>query len=114
LQGWSTLGADQSALRAALQLPSLAAAELERRQAFSPEALTTAEHFAMTDYLVTLAGAPPKGEAGKAFYERVAKLTGLPVETVTQARGFAANSYVKNLRSGENKIVSRYDATFAA
>jgi carboxypeptidase C (cathepsin A) len=68
----------------------------------------------MTDYLVTLASAPPKGEAGKAFYERVAKVTGLPVETVTQARGFAANAYVKNLRSGENKIVSRYDATFAA
>jgi carboxypeptidase C (cathepsin A) len=114
LEGWLTFGDDQSALRAALQLPSLAAAELERKQAFTPEALAAAEHFAMTDYLVTLAGAPPKGEAGKAFYERVAKVTGLPVETVTQARGFAANAYVKNLRSGENKIVSRYDATFAA
>ena len=31
-----------------------------------------------------------------------------------RARGFAANAYVKNLRAGENKIVSRYDATFAA
>ncbi|HEY3223598.1 MAG TPA: carboxypeptidase [Pseudolabrys sp.] len=114
LEGWLTFGDDQSALRAALQLPSLAAAELERRQAFTPEALAAAEHFAMTDYLVTLASAPPKGEAGKAFYERVAKVTGLPVETVTQARGFAANAYVKNLRAGENKIVSRYDASFAA
>jgi carboxypeptidase C (cathepsin A) len=114
LEGWLTFGDDQSALRAALQLPSLAAAELERKQAFTPEALAAAEHFAMSDYLVTLAGTPPKGEAGKAFYERVAKVTGLPVETVTQARGFAANAYVKNLRSGENKIVSRYDATFAA
>jgi carboxypeptidase C (cathepsin A) len=36
------------------------------------------------------------------------------VDAVTQAHGFAANAYVKNLRSGENKIVSRYDATFAA
>ncbi len=114
LEGWLTFGDDQSALRAALQLPSLAAAELERKQAFTPEALAAAEHFAMSDYLVTLAGTPPRGEAGKAFYERVAKVTGLPVETVTQARGFAANAYVKNLRSGENKIVSRYDATFAA
>jgi carboxypeptidase C (cathepsin A) len=114
LEGWLTFGDDQSALRAALQLPSLAAAELERKQSFTPEALAAAEHFAMTDYLVTLAGAPPKGETGKAFYERVAKVTGLPVDTVTQARGFAANAYVKNLRSGENKIVSRYDATFAA
>ena len=114
LEGWLTFGDDQSALRAALQLPSLAAAELERKQAFSPEALAAAESFAMTDYLVTLAGASPKGEAARAFYERVAKVSGLPVETVARARGFAANAYVKNLRAGENKIVSRYDATFAA
>lgn len=113
LEGWLTFGDDQSALRAALQLPSLAAAELERKHVFSPEALAAAENFAMTDYLVTLAGTPPKGEAAEAFYERVAKVSGLSVDAVAQARGFAANAYVKNLRSGENKIVSRYDATFA-
>ena len=58
LEGWLTFGDDSSALRAALQLPSLAAAELERKKAFSPEALAAAEKFAMTDYLVTLAGPP--------------------------------------------------------
>jgi len=114
LEGWLTFGDDQSALNAALQLPSLAAAELERKNAFSPEALAAAEKFAMTDYLSTLASAPPKGEAAKAFYERVAKIAGLPVDAVTQARGFAANAYVKALRGPEGKIVSRYDATFAA
>jgi carboxypeptidase C (cathepsin A) len=113
LEGWLTFGDDQSALNAALQLPSLAAAELERKNAFSPDALAAAEKFAMTDYLTTLAGAPPKGEAAKTFYERVAKMTGLPVDAVTQARGFAANAYVKTLRAPEGKIVSRYDATFA-
>ena len=35
LEGWLTFGDDQSALHAALQLPSLAAAELERKNAFS-------------------------------------------------------------------------------
>ncbi|HYC18554.1 MAG TPA: carboxypeptidase [Pseudolabrys sp.] len=114
LEGWLTFGDDQSALHAALQLPSLAAAELERKNAFSPDALAAAEKFAMTDYLVALAGAPPKGETAKAFYERVAKMSGLPLEAVTQAQGFAANAYVKTLRSGDNKIVSHYDATFAA
>ena len=113
LEGWLTFGDDQSALHAALQLPSLAAAELEHKHAFSPDALAAAEKFAMTDYLTTLAGAPPKGEAAKAFYERVAKISGLPVDAVTQARGFAANAYVKTLRSAESKVVSRYDATFA-
>jgi carboxypeptidase C (cathepsin A) len=113
LEGWLTFGDDQSALHAALQLPSLAAAELERKHAFSPDALAAAEKFAMTDYMVTLAGAPPKGEAANAFYERVAKMSGLPLDAVTQTRGFAANAYVKNLRSAENKVVSHYDATFA-
>ncbi|MGB7688864.1 MAG: carboxypeptidase [Pseudolabrys sp.] len=114
LEGWLTFGDDQSALYAALQLPSLAAAELEHKHAFSPDALAAAEKFAMTDYLTTLAGATPKGEAAKAFYERVAKISGLPLDAVTQARGFAANAYVKTLRSGESKVVSHYDATFAA
>ena len=30
-----------------------------------------------------------------------------------KSRGFIRDAYVKNLRSGEGKIVSRYDATFA-
>ncbi len=65
LEGWLTFGDDQSALHAALQLPSLAAAELERKHAFSPDALAAAEKFAMTDYLATLAGAPPQGRGGQ-------------------------------------------------
>ena len=111
LEGWLTFGDDESALRAALQLPSLAAATLERKHAFTPAALAAAEKFAMTDYLTTMAGAPPQGEAGKAFYEHVAQLSGLPLNVVTQARGFIEGAYVKNLQ--QNKIVSRYDATFA-
>ncbi len=113
LEGTLTFGDDGSALRAALQLPSLAAAELERRNAFSREALAAAEKFAMTDYLVTLAGSPPQGEAGNAFYQRVAQMTGLPLDVVKQQRGFVANAYVKSLRSADGKIVSRYDASFA-
>jgi len=113
LEGWLTFGDDGSALHAALQLPSLAAAELERKHAFTPEALAAAEKFAMTEYLTTLAGAAPKGDPGKTFYNRVAQMAGLPLDAVTQARGFVARAYVKNLRAGEGKIVSRYDAAFA-
>ncbi|MGH6727166.1 MAG: S10 family peptidase [Pseudolabrys sp.] len=112
LEGWLTFGDNESALRAALQLPSLAAAELERKNAFSPAALAAAEKFAMTEYLTTMAGAPPQGAAGKPFYERVAQMTGLPLDVVTQARGFVEDAYVKNLRPN-GKIVSRYDADFA-
>ena len=63
LDGALTFGGTRLALGAALQLPSLAAAELERKGTFSKEKLAEAERFALTDYLTTLAGAPPQGEA---------------------------------------------------
>ncbi len=114
LEGAFQFGGDRFALGAALQLPSLAAAELERNGTFSEDALAKAEHFALTDYLSTLAGPPLQGDAAKAFYARVAQITGLPVDAVAQGRGFIRDEYVKNLRAGDHKIVSQYDATFAS
>jgi carboxypeptidase C (cathepsin A) len=107
-------GGTRFALGAALQLPSLAAAELERKGSFSREKLAEAERFALTDYLTTLAGPPPKGETARAFYAKVAELSGLPEDLVAKSHGFIRDAYVKNLRGGEHKIVSRYDATFTA
>jgi carboxypeptidase C (cathepsin A) len=52
IEGALQFGGDHFALGAALQLPSLAAAELERKGTFSTAALAQAEHFALTDYLV--------------------------------------------------------------
>ena len=111
IEGWLTFGDDQSALRAALELPSLAAAELERKKTFNPQTLAAAEKFAMTDYLTTLAGPVPQGDRAKAFFGRVAEISGLPEDTVKRERGFITGAYVKSLREG--KIVSHYDATFA-
>ena len=65
LESGFQFGGGHFALGAALQLPSLAAAELERKGAFSQQALADAEHFAITDYLTTLAGPPLQGEAAK-------------------------------------------------
>ena len=110
IEGWLTFGDDGSALRAALGTASLAAAELERKKAFSREALAAAEKFALTDYLTTLAGPVPQGDAARAFYERVAQLSGLPVDEVKRQRGFVTDAFIKSLRA--DKIVSRYDADF--
>ena len=49
---------------------------------FSKERLAEAERFALNEYLTTLAGPPPKGEAARAFYARVAEMTGLPLDVV--------------------------------
>jgi carboxypeptidase C (cathepsin A) len=113
MEGGLTFGGSRFALGAALQLPSLAAAELERKGTFSREALAEAEGFALTEYLTTLAGPRPKGDTARNFYARVAQITGLPEDTVAKSRGFIRDAYVKHLRSAEGKIVSRYDATFA-
>jgi carboxypeptidase C (cathepsin A) len=113
LEGSLQFGANRFALGAALQLPSLAAAELERRHAFSAQALAEAEHFAMTDYLTTLAGAAPEGEAANAFYGRVAQISGLPVDIVARNRGFVRDAYAKHLREKSGEVVSPYDVGFA-
>ena len=113
IEGQFQFGGDRFALGAALQLPSLAAAELERKGTFTVAALAQAEHFALTDYLSALAGPPLHGDAAHAFYARVAQMTGLPEDVVAREHGFIRDAYVKNLRSGDHKIVSHYDATFA-
>ena len=111
-EGGLIFGGSRFALGAALQLPSLAAAELERKGTFSKEAQAEAERFAFTEYLTALAGPRPSGDAARNFYQRVAQITGLPEDVVTKSRGFIRDAYVKHLRSAEGKIVSRYDATF--
>lgn len=108
-----TFGNNRFALGAALRLPSLAAAALERNGTFSREAQAEAERFALNEYLTTLAGTPPTGEAAQRFYARVAQVSGIPQDVVTRARGFINDAYIKSLRSAEGKVVSRYDATFA-
>jgi carboxypeptidase C (cathepsin A) len=113
IEGQFQFGGENFALGAALELPSLAAAELERKGAFNAAAQAQAEHFASTDYLTTLAGPPLRGDAAHAFYARVAQITGLPEDVVARERGFIRDAYVKNLRAGDHKIVSHYDVTFA-
>jgi carboxypeptidase C (cathepsin A) len=114
LEGPLLFNANRFALGAALQLPSLAATELERNNQFSKPAVQAAEQFAMGDYLTTLAGKAPTGAQADSFYGRVAKQTGLPVDVVRKSRGFIRDEFVKHLREGDHAVVSRYDAAFAA
>lgn len=113
LDGALHFGASRLALNAALLLPSIAATELDRAGRFSAEALAAAERFAITDYLTALAGPPPEGDAGDAFYARLAELTGLPLEVVRRTRGFVAEAYLEHPGGEAPEIASPYDATFA-
>ena len=113
LEGRMLFGPDDDPLSAALQLPSLAAAEMERRGAFDIEKLREAERFAMSDYLVTQAGPAPAGPKADAFYGRIADLTGIARNEVAKARGFPGGLYGK-LSGGAGRIVSPYDAAYSA
>ena len=105
-------GGSQYALGAALQFPTLVATELERTKKFTPAAMAEAERFAMNEYLTTLAGQPPTGDKAKAFYGRIAEMTGLPIDVVTKSRGWVRGAYLQHLRDG-GQTVSSYDGTFA-
>lgn len=114
LEGQLMFNADQFALGAALELPSLAAAKLDRENAFDEQKQKEAETFALGDYLTTLAGPPPTGAAADAFYGRISRLTGIPEDIVTRNRGFLGNSFVKHADAGKGEVTSPYDAAFAA
>ena len=109
IEGRFLWGADDDPLTTALRLPSLAAAELERKNTFNSNLVKEAERFAMTDYLVALAGPSPQGNSADRLYARVAALTGIPQQQVSRARGFIGSVYTKQ-SAGEGRIVSSYDA----
>jgi carboxypeptidase C (cathepsin A) len=114
LEGQLMFNADQFALGAALELPSLAAAEADRRKSFDEAGQRQAESFALGEYLTTLAGPPPSGDAGKAFYGKVAALTGIPEEIVARNRGFLGSAFTKHSGARDGEVRSSYDASFAS
>lgn len=110
IDGRFLMAADTDPVTAALQLPSLAAAELERKGEFSAEKVQSAETYAMSTYLVSLAGPAPSGTEAEALYARVSALTGLPVDIVARSRGFVSSAY-RTEAAGDGRIVSLYDAS---
>jgi carboxypeptidase C (cathepsin A) len=114
LEGAFQFGGDRFALGAALLLPSLVAAELERSGALSEEIMAEAERFALNEYLTALAGPALRGEAARALYGRVAKMTGIPEDVVARSRGFLYAAGLKQLRSSDGMVASRYDGSFIA
>ncbi len=112
LEGQLMFGADEFALGAALELPSLAAAEMDRRKTFDETKQREAERFALGEYLTTLAGAPPTGDAAKAFYSKLSDMTGIPVDVVEKNRGFLGNAFAKEVGKSDGLVASPYDAAF--
>jgi len=106
-------GGQQFALGAALGFPSLVASHLERTGTATPEEMAEAERFALTDYLAALAGRPPSGEKAKALYDTIARMTGIPFETVERTRGLGSQAFMEQARA-RGEIASLYDGAFTS
>ena len=71
-----------------------------------------AAHFALSDYLVGLAGLSGVPAAADPFIARVAGTIGLPDEVVRRARGrVSSRIFARELRRPQGEVVSVYDGT---
>ncbi len=94
-------------------LPSLAAAELERRgEEVTRERLRTVEDYARDDYLQDLLRGPRDGDAVARIVAKVAEITGLPAEAVSRYGGrISGRTYVEEINRPTGKLASMYDAS---
>ena len=105
---------DYNPLAWALDLPSLAAVNLESKGVTEREALRTAlkevEEYALSDYLAALASGA--GQGGKQASETVSRLTGLPLELVEKHRARISPSlFIKQFDRKGGRVLSRYDGS---
>ena len=110
-------GEDFNPLSWALDLPSLAAVNLERKgitdRAALREALKEPERYAMTDYLVDIASGVEAG--GNAASSTVARLTGLPLDVVERQHArISSNLFIKEFDRANGQVLSRYDGSVGA
>ncbi len=111
LEGHFQFGGDRFALGAALELPSLAAAELERKGTFSTAAWRRPSILrSPTILLHCRAAAARRGR--QAFYARVAQSPDCRRMSSPTSAASSTTLMSRTLRR-DHKIVSRYDVTFA-
>jgi len=101
-----------NALAPAFALPSYAAAAAALSGGES--ATETVERFALSDYLVGLAGLKGIPSAGDPFIARIAQLIGLSDDIVRRERVRVPNQvFARELRRAQGEVLSLYDATVA-
>ncbi len=97
---------ERDLLAAAFILPSYAAT--------ADRDMIEAEHFALSDYLVGLAGLPGQPPPGDAFIAKVAEIAGVPPDIVRRYRGrIPRHVFAREIRRSKGEVVSFYDSTIA-
>jgi carboxypeptidase C (cathepsin A) len=107
-------GDDLNPLPWALELPSMAAVNLEREGTLTPQALKPAERFALGDYLSSLVAPIGKTTAASPIDAKIASLIGIPESIVARWSGRVPTGiFIKAIHHNEGEIVSRYDGSVA-
>jgi len=103
---------ERDLLAAAFQLPSYAATAAAFDQSGSNHDLAAAEGFALSDYLVGLAGLKGQAAAGDPFITKVAEIAGIPSDIVRRNRGrVPRHVFAREIRRSAGEVVSLYDST---
>ena len=77
--------------------------------------IAEAERFALSDYLVGLAGLKGQPSAGDPLIARVAQIAGVPADIVRRYRGrIPRHIFAREIRRNQGEAVSLYDSTIAA
>ena len=105
---------ERDLLAAAFFLPSYAATAAALRGPQASGDLAAVEHFALSDYLVGLAGVAGQPPADDPFIARVAKIIGLPEDIVRRYRGRVPRRvFAREILRARGEAVSLYDGTIA-
>jgi len=103
---------ERDLLAAAFILPSYAATAEAYDADSAGGNMAEVERFALSDYLVGLAGLKGQPPAGDAFIARVAQIARIPTEVVRRYRGrIPRNIFAREIRRDHGEAVSLYDGT---
>ncbi len=101
----------------ALTLPSFAAAMMAGDGALPPDIdarLALVESYALGDYLTGLAAGRRDAAATARFEQRMAEVTGLPLDVIQRQGGkLSASAFLRLVRRDDNHAFSAYDASVA-
>ncbi len=103
---------ERDLLAAAFILPSYAATAAVYDAAPAAGSVAEAERFALSDYLVGLAGLNGQPAHGNPFIAKVAEIAGVPADIVRRYRGrIPRHIFASEVRRGQGEVVSLYDST---
>jgi carboxypeptidase C (cathepsin A) len=105
---------ERDLLAAAFFLPSYAATAALAEPSRPDHDRAAVERFALTDYLVGLAGLKGDPKPGDPFIAKVAEIAGLPEDIVRRYRGrIPRHVFAREIRRNKGEVVSLYDGAIS-